>query len=552
MISKIIIENFKSIKDKVEIDLKPITLLFGPNSAGKSTILQAFHYIKEILDKNNVDAGKTELGGDAIDLGGFKNLVHKHDINLPIVIGVEVEEDDWAEPELYDQNSSITFLKDAGYDKYLLEFTVEWDKNASRPVMTKYTVSVKNKLIAKIEMAGWGREYRKYKSKFTKMDVIEDLHLEDRPKYHLTYVDFDHPQFDYIPFELEDYELEANITYKNLLSRVPGIKYNLREWNNLPEKNMDLFLFYNHNAFLTKPISLDIEPSEELVEIEIEAIENTLTHIFVTPLNLLIQMMNYFRYIGPLRDIPERGFVPERFLLNSRWSSGLGAWDRVYDAYLSQKDGDKELIENVNKHMDKLQSGYSIKIKNIIEIEEDDPVIYGLNKSGRLLESGEEVRETFKSMAAKSILEIYDERHGITVAPKDIGTGIMQMFPIIVGAVDWEGVVLAIEQPELHIHPALQQRLADAIIPYANDNRLILIETHSEHLILRFKKRIQQTIKGDLPEPELKLENKDLSISYIDPSDSGVNVETIEIDEKGKFTKKWPHGFFEERYEDVF
>jgi AAA15 family ATPase/GTPase len=39
-ITKITIENFKGIADRVEIDLKPITVLFGANSAGKSTLLQ--------------------------------------------------------------------------------------------------------------------------------------------------------------------------------------------------------------------------------------------------------------------------------------------------------------------------------------------------------------------------------------------------------------------------------------------------------------------------------------------------------------------------------
>lgn len=49
------IENFKGISDPVTIELKPITLLFGPNSAGKSTIVQAFHYMREILERGNVD-----------------------------------------------------------------------------------------------------------------------------------------------------------------------------------------------------------------------------------------------------------------------------------------------------------------------------------------------------------------------------------------------------------------------------------------------------------------------------------------------------------------
>jgi predicted ATP-dependent endonuclease of OLD family len=53
-ISLIEIENFKGIGGRQLIDLKPITLLFGPNSAGKSTILQSLHYIREILERHKI------------------------------------------------------------------------------------------------------------------------------------------------------------------------------------------------------------------------------------------------------------------------------------------------------------------------------------------------------------------------------------------------------------------------------------------------------------------------------------------------------------------
>jgi AAA15 family ATPase/GTPase len=54
-LSRIEIENFKGIGTAQVIDLKPITLLFGPNSAGKSTILQSLHYLREILERRNAD-----------------------------------------------------------------------------------------------------------------------------------------------------------------------------------------------------------------------------------------------------------------------------------------------------------------------------------------------------------------------------------------------------------------------------------------------------------------------------------------------------------------
>ena len=61
LVTAVEIENFKGIGRPVRIDLRPITLLFGRNSAGKSTVLHALCYAHEILSHRNVDAHKTEL-----------------------------------------------------------------------------------------------------------------------------------------------------------------------------------------------------------------------------------------------------------------------------------------------------------------------------------------------------------------------------------------------------------------------------------------------------------------------------------------------------------
>jgi hypothetical protein len=70
-----------------------VTLLFGPNSAGKSTIIHAIHYAHAVLESSNPDVGRTRLGGD-IDLGGFANLVHDHDLDAPLVLGFKYSPDD--------------------------------------------------------------------------------------------------------------------------------------------------------------------------------------------------------------------------------------------------------------------------------------------------------------------------------------------------------------------------------------------------------------------------------------------------------------------------
>src|SRR5579863_4295430 len=89
-LSRIEIENFKGIGAMQVIDLRPITLLFGPNSAGKSTILQALHYLREILERYNADPDQTIAGG-LIDLGGFATLVHNHDLSQPIKLRVTID-----------------------------------------------------------------------------------------------------------------------------------------------------------------------------------------------------------------------------------------------------------------------------------------------------------------------------------------------------------------------------------------------------------------------------------------------------------------------------
>ena len=76
LIQSLSLKNFKGFSEEVRIELRPITLLFGANSVGKSSVLHALQYIREILERNNANADRTLNGGDSIDLGGFLNLLH--------------------------------------------------------------------------------------------------------------------------------------------------------------------------------------------------------------------------------------------------------------------------------------------------------------------------------------------------------------------------------------------------------------------------------------------------------------------------------------------
>ena len=113
--------------------------------------------------------------------------------------------------------------------------------------------------------------------------------------------------------------------------------------------------------------------------------------------------------------------------------------------------------------------------------------------------------------------------------------------------------ILAVEQLELHIHPALQVAMGDLFISQIQSKSIhFLLETHSEHLMLRFLRRIRETEAGDLPPGKWPLEPDQLAVYYIEQSEKGIKATAIGVDEEGEFVDRWPKGFFSERMKELF
>lgn len=69
-LESITVQNFKGIRRKAVIPLAPVTMLFGANSSGKSSILHAFLYLYELLVNKNADPEYSTVTGEHIYLGG--------------------------------------------------------------------------------------------------------------------------------------------------------------------------------------------------------------------------------------------------------------------------------------------------------------------------------------------------------------------------------------------------------------------------------------------------------------------------------------------------
>lgn len=165
LITVVELENFKGIGRPVRIDLRPLTLLFGPDSAGKSTVLHALCHAHEILSHRNVDAGKVELGGDQIDLGGFRRLVHAHDLGREVRLRFDLNLENRRErpPEGASCKGPVGSLADkldfaeAGpvpADFLLrsgwIEIAVTWSRPDAKPVLASYEVGINESLVGRI------------------------------------------------------------------------------------------------------------------------------------------------------------------------------------------------------------------------------------------------------------------------------------------------------------------------------------------------------------------------------------------------------------------
>lgn len=78
MFTNLKIENFKAFSSEQEIDFAPITLIFGQNSSGKSSIIQSILALKQTL-LNPTNNASFITSGSCIDLGGYLSAVNSHD-----------------------------------------------------------------------------------------------------------------------------------------------------------------------------------------------------------------------------------------------------------------------------------------------------------------------------------------------------------------------------------------------------------------------------------------------------------------------------------------
>lgn len=150
------------------------------------------------------------------------------------------------------------------------------------------------------------------------------------------------------------------------------------------------------------------------------------------------------------------------------------------------------------------------------------------------------------------VVRLEDTRTGVPVRPSGVGHGVGQVLPLLVESTRRDPTVIVVEQPELHLHPRLQAALGSSIAEAVQARgHQFIIETHSEHLVLRLQRLIRRN----------QLSATAVAVYYVDQehvvNDAGAEdwisrVRRLRLDAGGDFIDEWPDGFFEEAYREMF
>ena len=558
------LRNFKAIgSTEQRLEFRPITLLFGPNSAGKSTIVQSLHYFSEILTRNNCDPGTTELGGK-LDLGGFLNLVYLHDPDTTIELAVGIALD----------NNLLPSYGRGNEDEHILLGEILGTENL-------YDLSQVESVDVKLGIR-WSRQLNRAYVCFYSIGV-DDVHFAsiharaDQKQIDLSILNFQHAMFR-VPLNKEEDAVTVGEALQSLVDEF------VAQPNNTNEETMyiPLQLRSVNGAMPVFDQALPLVPSNDLLDdddidpnkkftdeerkqVLIRQTEKAaadqrfvllngyLSRIIVGSGKLARDCLQQFLYLGPLRDIPGRHYSPERSPGLARWSSGLGAWDQLYN------EGEA-LTKKINDWLaddKRLNSGYEVLYDEFKPVSLESALMVALQTGNELIESTDWVREQLDAIPTRRQVSLRDLRTNIDLYPEDLGTGISQVLPVLVAALGHNKNIVAIEQPELHVHPKFQVQLGELFIHAIKDERIaqdtvFILETHSEYMMLRFLRRLYDTANDELEPDAYPLIPTDIGVYYVNPSENGVEIVRLNLTEEGEFIERWPNGFFPERKRELF
>lgn len=544
---KIGLQNFQGITTYQEIQLKPITLIYGKNSSGKSTILDALTVAKSIHKDfsdslpakwvNDLEKNISAIGG------GLDTILKVSDLFIYLS-----KFDTWIrEAGIFAETEGRTVLNEilGMILDETLDFSCEfhWETNLDAPNLHTYKLS-----ISRIPILSWTKHGKQKLSinlshpLTKKLDSLFDFISENS-----------------YPWVISDNQALLDYDLTSFSGSIDEIIGELSEFDHLE----------------TTPLFI-------------------LAIFFTSGITEIIQGSCHELNIPPIRPLTHNASDSN----DQNWFSTLAKYHE--HSILDDSQEDRELfggyllsINNWLSDKEYLNTGFKISPKTSFAL-----TLHNLETYAKL---PEEERMCFLRNTAliETKIELLDTIRNKIVELDDVGTGISQVIPVLCGAACSRAYI---QQPELHLHPAMQPPLADIFIESVNAPRswvcpeslakFYIIETHSELLALRILRRIRETSAGKhsiefapLPsdyfeafgnEPtetitlsedgiahmlyngrtrkkSFALTPDSVSVIYVARMTTGeMTITNLRVSLEGDFLDRWPEGFFDERSKELF
>jgi len=540
MIGSIGLENFKAFGHEQTLPIKPLTLIYGANSSGKSSVFQALLMLKQTMSGQDDGFDRLISNGKYVNLGSFTNIIHNHNIKSKLSI-------------LFESSGpikqfGIKELSTDIYSKFKFSYSLNSDGSAYLENIY-FGFSCDDDYVIKYETID--KNYFRIKkinnSKIFDQDIEELTKIYGKFKYNESEQKINlkeilsenyHNELHYA-LECSDYRIYFR---KNSSENFPTMRMSLSKNNLMNGKNIfkyinkksgddfkntfpresdgyyeytELIPYYSKtskfkNDFLKRfpdlfaniyKLRQNVSCSENLKIDSKKIIGLKLNEIVFKEIKAIFESLHEgINYTAPIRSFPERYYASDKVENISSHDNFIGknVPEILYET--------ENLLDNVNNWFKKLDISYTLDV--LCHPVSDELKIY---------------------------LTKIENQQGISVTPADVGFGISQILPIIINALSYNQTTLLMEQPEIHLHPKLQTELGDLLIHSAKNNgNTVLVETHSEHLLLRILRRIRETADGRLPGMD------------------GAEVIELPVNNEGEFDRPWPNGFFAERARELF